>query len=83
MFLAKAASKRRAQVTTTGLLAVAALVGIPVELSIGLAEHPVIAPSPLAWLLLLGSCLLLVRSGLELRRLESARSAPRPPVPGL
>jgi hypothetical protein len=83
MSRAPAPSTRRALATAAGLLAVAALVGIPVELSISLVDHPVIAPSPFASVLLLGSCLLLVRSGLELRRREAARSAARPPVSGL
>jgi hypothetical protein len=68
---------------TIGLLAVVALVGLPVEVSIGLVEQPVFRPSALASLLLFGSCLLLVGSGLELRRLEAARAAARPPVPDL
>jgi hypothetical protein len=35
-----------------------------------------------AWLLLLGSCLLLLGSGVSLRRLAAARAAARPPEPG-
>ena len=71
-------SKRRAS-SVTALLAGGALVGLPIEITIGLAEAPLLVPR-LAWLLLLGSCLLLVGSGLELRRL--ARLAARPPAPG-
>jgi len=74
------AARRRAS-AVTGLLAVVALVGLPVEVTIRLFEHPVIAPPRLASLLLLGSCLLLVGSGLGLRRLE-ARSGARPPASG-
>jgi hypothetical protein len=75
------ALKRRAS-AATGLLAVLALVGLPVEITIRLVEEPVIAPAPVAWLLLLGSCLLLLGSGVSLRRLAAARAAARPPEPG-
>lgn len=69
---------------TTGVLTLLALVGLPVELTITLSEQqPVLAASPLASVLLAGSCLLLVRSGLELRRLAAAQAGPPPPVPGL
>jgi hypothetical protein len=74
------ALKRRASVAT-GLLAVLALVGLPVEITIRLVEEPVIAPAPVAWLLLLGSCLLLLGSGVSLRRLAAARAAARTAEP--
>lgn len=62
-----------------GLLATVTLVSLPVEVTIRLVEHPVIAPRPLVTLLTIGSCLLLVWSGLGLRRLEAARAlGPRP-----
>jgi len=76
------ALKRRAS-AVTGLAAVVALVGLPVEVTIGLAEQPVLPPPPVASLLLIASCLLLVGSGLGLRRLAAARLAVPPPVPGL
>jgi hypothetical protein len=65
----------------TGLIAVLALVSLPVELTIGLVDHPVVAPGRLASLLLIGSCLLLVGSGLGLRREEAARAGARRPTP--
>jgi hypothetical protein len=74
------ALKRRAS-AATGLLAVLALVGLPVEITIRLVEEPVIAPAPVAWLLLLGSCLLLLGSGVSLRRLAAARAAARTAEP--
>ena len=67
---------------TVGLLALVALVSLPVELVVGLVEHPVMAPSPLVTLLNVGSCLLLVWSGLGLRRLEAARALAQRPSPG-
>ena len=67
---------------TVGLLALAALVSLPVDLVVGLAEHPVVAPAPVVTLLNVGSCLLLVWSGLGLRRLEAARPLTRRPSPG-
>jgi hypothetical protein len=75
------ATRRRAS-TVTGALATLALVGLPVEITIGLLGEPVIAPPAAASFLLVGSCLLLVGSGLELRRLEAARSPERSPLPG-
>ncbi|HSE04922.1 MAG TPA: hypothetical protein VLK35_12280 [Methylomirabilota bacterium] len=75
------AARGRASAVTT-LLAVVTLVGLPVEITIGLFEHPVIAPPWAASLLLLGSCLLLLGSGIGLRRLEAARTAARPPAAG-
>ncbi|HEY7434267.1 MAG TPA: hypothetical protein VIE41_03920 [Methylomirabilota bacterium] len=65
----------------TGLLAVLGLVSLPIELTVGLVEQPVIAPAPVVSLLLIGSCLLLVGGGLGLRRLEAARVAAQPPSP--
>lgn len=65
----------------TGLIAVLALVSLPVEVTIGLVEHPVVAPGRLASLLLIGSCLLLVGSGLGLHREEAARAGARRPTP--
>ncbi len=65
-----------------GLLALLALVSLPVELAVGLVEHPVVAPSPLVTLLNVGSCLLLVWSGLGLRRLEATRALAQRPSPG-
>lgn len=63
------------------MLTLLALVGLPVEVTIALSEQPPVqGASPLATALLVGSCLLLVGSGLELRRLAAA---PRPPSPGL
>ena len=56
-----------------GLLAVLVLVILPVELRVGLAESPVVAPSRVVSLLTIGSCLLLIWSGVGLRRLEAAR----------
>jgi hypothetical protein len=68
---------------TVGLLALAAaLVSLPVDLVVGPAEHPVVAPAPVVTLLNVGSCLLLVWSGLGLRRLEAARALTRRPSPG-
>lgn len=65
----------------TGLIAVLALVSLPVEVTIGLAEYPVVPPGRLATLLLIGSCLLLVGSGLGLRREEAARAGAQRPTP--
>ena len=56
-----------------GLLAVLVLVILPVELRVGLAESPAVAPSRAVSLLIIGSCLLLIWSGVGLRRLEAAR----------
>lgn len=75
------ALKRRACVVA-GLIAVLALVGLPVEVTIRLVEHPVVAPAPVVSFLLLGSCLLLLGSGLGLRRLEAVRSGASRPTPG-
>jgi hypothetical protein len=76
------ALKERAS-TVTGFLAVLALVSLPVEVRITLVEHPVVAPTPVVSLLLIGSCLLLVGSGLGLRRLETARASIARPTPGV
>ena len=65
----------------TGLIAGLALVSLPLEVTIGLAEHPVIAPTPGVSLLLIGSCLLLVGSGVGLRREEVSRAGARRPTP--
>jgi hypothetical protein len=65
----------------TGLIAGLALVSLPLEVTIGLAEHPVIAPTPGVSLLLIGSCLLLVGSGVGLRREEASRAGTRRPTP--
>ncbi len=64
-----------------GLIAVLALVSLPVEVRIGLVDHPVVPPGRLASLLLIGSCLLLLASGLGLRREEAARAGARRPTP--
>jgi len=66
-----------------GLVAVLSLVSLPVEVTIQLVEHPVVAPTPVVSLLLISSCLLLVGSGLGLRRLEAARTGARRPTPGV
>jgi hypothetical protein len=66
----------------TGLLATLTIVSMPVEITIRLAEHPVVAPTPLVTFLTIGSCLLLVWSGLGLRRLEAERESRRPPTLG-
>ena len=61
--------------TGIGLTAMLTMVGAPVELTVRLAEHPVVAPQPAVTFLTIGSCLLLVWSGLGLRRLEAERVA--------
>jgi hypothetical protein len=65
----------------TGLVAMVALVSLPVEVTIRLVEHPVVPPGPVASVLLIASCLLLVGSGLGLRREEAARAGARRPTP--
>ncbi|HEY7041577.1 MAG TPA: hypothetical protein VID28_22100 [Methylomirabilota bacterium] len=66
----------------TSLLATLALVSLPVDVTIRMAEYPVIAPRPVVTFLTIGSCLLLVWSGLGLRRIEAERSSRRPPTLG-
>lgn len=68
--------------TGAGLLATLALVSLPIEVTIQLIEYPVVAPQPAVTLLTIGSCLLLVWSGLGLRRLGAARALTRRPTPG-
>jgi hypothetical protein len=69
--------------TVAGVVAGLALVSLPVEVTVGLAEYPVVAPAPVVSLLLISSCLLLVGSGLGLRRLEAMRAGAPRPTPGL
>ena len=66
----------------TGLIAGLGLVTLPHELTIGLVEHPVSAPTPVVSLLLISSCLLLVGTGLSLRRVDAARVGARRHTPG-
>jgi hypothetical protein len=63
-----------------GLLALLACVGMPVEVTLRLAEHPVVPPPPAATVLLAGSCLLLVWSGWGLRRLAAERGLAQTPT---
>jgi hypothetical protein len=65
-----------------GLIATLALVSLPVEFTVRLTEHPVVAPSPVVTFLTIGSCLLLVWSGLGLRRLEAERISRERPTLG-
>lgn len=65
-----------------GVLALLGLVSVPVEITLQLVEHPVVAPPRGATLLLVGSCLLLVWSGLGLRRLAAERTLSGRPTPG-
>lgn len=65
-----------------GALTLLALVSLPLELAVGLADHPVVAPTPVVTLLHVGSCLLLIWSGLGLRRLEASRALAGQPSPG-
>lgn len=65
-----------------GLLATLTMVGLPVEMTIRLAEYPVVAPQPVVTFLTIGSCLLLVWSGLGLRRHEAERESHRRPTLG-
>jgi hypothetical protein len=65
------------------LLALLVCVGVPVEITLGVIDHPVVAPPPAATVLLVGSCLLLLWSGLGLRRLAAGRGLARTPTPGL
>jgi len=59
--------------TGAGLLATLAIVSLPMEITIRLAEQPVVAPPRVVTLLTVVSCLLLVGSGIGLRRVEAAR----------
>jgi len=60
--------------TATGLLAALVTVSLPVEITIRLVDHPIIAPRPVVTILTVGSCLLLLWSGLGLRRLQATRT---------
>lgn len=65
------------------LLALLGMIVAPVELRLVLVEHPVVPPPALATVLTISSCLLLVWSGLGLRRTVAARDLrARPPAPG-
>ena len=65
------------------LLALLGVIGAPVELRLVLVEHPVVPPPALATALTISSCLLLVWSGMGLRRTAAARAPrSRPPAPG-
>ena len=64
------------------LAATLALVTLPVEFSIHLAEYPVVAPPRVVTFLIIGSCMLLVFSGLGLRRLEAERVTREQPTLG-
>lgn len=57
------------------------MVSLPVEVTVRFVEHPVVAPAPFVSFLLVGSCLLLLGSGLGLRRLEAARVCAARPNP--
>lgn len=61
--------------TGISLIATLTMVGVPIEITVRLAEYPVVAPQPVVTVLTIGSCLLLVWSGLGLRRLEAERVA--------
>jgi hypothetical protein len=64
-----------------GLLALLGCVGVPMEITLVLTEQPVVPPPRGASILLVGSCLLLIWSGLGLRRLAAARGLEQPPSP--
>ena len=66
---------------SVGLLALLGCLGVPMELTLGLTEHPVVPPPRGASILLVGSCLLLIWSGFGLRRLAAARALGQPPHP--
>ena len=66
-----------------GLVGTLTLVGLPVEFTVHLAEYPVVAPPRMVTFLIIGSCLLLVWSGLGLRRLEAERVSRERPTLGL
>ncbi|HEY7205353.1 MAG TPA: hypothetical protein VIA61_13695 [Methylomirabilota bacterium] len=59
--------------TGASLVATLALVSLPIEFTVRLAEYPVVAPPRLVTFLTIGSCMLLVFSGFGLRRLEAER----------
>jgi hypothetical protein len=65
------------------LLALLACVGVPLELTLGLDEHPVVPPPRAATVLLAGSCLLLLWSAWGLRRLAAERGLSQTPTAGL
>jgi hypothetical protein len=66
-----------------GLLALLACVGVPLEITLGLAEYPVVPPPRAATVLLAGSCMLLLWSGWGLRRLAAERGVAQTPTAGL
>jgi len=66
---------------SVALLALLGCVGVPIEVTLGLAEQPVVPPPRAATMLLVGSCLLLIWSGLGLRRLAAGRGLGQPPSP--
>ncbi len=63
-----------------GLGVLSAAVGLPVEIVVSAA--PILPVHPSVSLLLASSCLLLVGSGLSLRRAETARALARRQPPG-
>lgn len=66
---------------SVGLLALLGCLGVPIELTLVLTEQPVVPPPRGASILLVGSCLLLIWSGLGLRRVAAARGLGQPPSP--
>ena len=66
-----------------GLIATLSLVSLPVEFTVRLTEYPVVAPPLVVTFLTIGSCLLLVWSGLGLRRLEAERISRERPTLGI
>lgn len=64
------------------LLATLMLVSLPVDFTIRLAEHPVVAPPRVVTFLIIASCMLLVFSGLGLRRLAAERVEREQPTLG-
>lgn len=65
-----------------GLVATLTFVSLPVDFTIRLAEHPVVAPPRAVTFLTIASCMLLVFSGLGLRRLEAERVEREQPTLG-
>ena len=65
------------------LLALLACLGVPVEITLAVAEHPVAPPPRAATGLLIGSCLLLLWSSCGLRRTAAERGLAQTPTPGL